>query len=306
MSNTILDLYNKIYLEEQFPETWRTAIVVPIPKPGKDHNNPFNYRPIALTCCMCKLLEKIVNIRIMWYLESNDCIKSIQSGFRDNRSTTDQLVKLEQDLHTAITHRQHTIAVFFDLNKDYDTAWRYGVMKNLYNYGLRGHLPVFIQNFMSDRKIKVRIGNTLSDAVVVPQGIPQGSVLSCTCFIVAINTIIDYLPNNVKATLYVDDYTIYSSGNVPQLIERRIQTAINRLTDWSHVTGFTFSISKSVSMHICRKRNCTKLAPNLNIENRDIICVDSHKFLGLTFDNSLTWKKHIQSLKHHVTKPLTY
>ena len=68
--------------------------VIP-PKPGKDHFNPLNYRPIALTSCICKTVERMVNERLVWYLEKNGLLAKQQCGYRSNRSTVDHLVRLE-------------------------------------------------------------------------------------------------------------------------------------------------------------------------------------------------------------------
>jgi potassium voltage-gated channel Eag-related subfamily H protein 8 len=124
----ILVLFNMIFSEQTLPSGWTSAIIIAIPKPGKDHKIGNNYRPISLTSCLCKLLEKIINWRLMWYLEVNGLIGIQQSGFRSNRSTTDHLAQLENDLREALNERQHTLAVFFDIQKAYDTAWRFGVL----------------------------------------------------------------------------------------------------------------------------------------------------------------------------------
>ena len=159
----ILNIFNKIFSEEKFPSNWQTSTIVAIPKLGKDVADPMNYRPISLTSCLCKLLEKMVNIRLIWYLEFHNCINLQQSGFHINRSTTDHLTQLQNDLCVLMSRHLHTIVVFFDLTKAYDMAWRYGILKNLYNFGLRGHLPIFIRNFMTNRSIQVRVGDVLSD-----------------------------------------------------------------------------------------------------------------------------------------------
>lgn len=67
----LLILFNRIWLEEYFPVTWRKAVVIPIPKPGKDPQIPTSYRPIALTSCLCKLMERMVNARLVHVLEEN-------------------------------------------------------------------------------------------------------------------------------------------------------------------------------------------------------------------------------------------
>ena len=73
----LLALFNKIWLDGTFPAHWREAHIVPIPKQGKDHTDPKNYRPISLTNCLCKLFERIVTSRLMWYLESKKLIANI-------------------------------------------------------------------------------------------------------------------------------------------------------------------------------------------------------------------------------------
>ena len=119
-------------------------------------------------------------------------------------------------------------------------------MEKLQKFGLTGNLPLFVKNFLSDRKIKVRVGSTYSNLVDVSEGVPQGSVLSCTLFAIAINDILENLPHGVRALLYVDDLTIYTSGSSTNLIERRLQLAINQLEKWcsTSTTGFQFSEAK--------------------------------------------------------------
>jgi len=89
----------------------------------------------------------------------------VQSGFRKQRSTTDQLVRLETFVREAFVNKQHTVAIFFDLEKAYDTTWKYGIMKDLFDTGLRGRLPTFIGNFLKDRQFQLRLGTHLSTLV---------------------------------------------------------------------------------------------------------------------------------------------
>ena len=300
----VLHLFNVVFCRQMFPVRWKTAIVVPLPKPGKDPKIATNYRPISLTCCLCKLLEKIINHRLMWYLERGGHIVPAQSGFRRGRSTTDNLVSLESDLQNALFRRDHTVAVFFDLRKAYDTAWRRGILQNLFSYGLRGNLPIFVRNFLADRTLRVRIGDTLSDVFPLHEGVPQGSVLSCTCFLIAINSVATYIPANVSSSIYVDDIVIYASGKSTALLERRLQSAINSLVSWTKVSGLAFSGEKTVALHVCRKKNCPKISANLSLDGSVIRCVQSHKYLGVIFDSSLTWRPHIELLRRSCLKSL--
>ena len=156
-----------------------------------------------------------------------------------------------------------------------DSAWRYEVVKNLHNYSVRGNMLQFTKKFLAEEQLKVRIGNIMSRTVLYSEGIPQGSVLSCTCFMVAVNEIDNYLPRNINSALYVDEYIIYASGSVPHMIERRLQNAINRLLAGCNQTGFTFSNTKTVAMHVRRKRRCPKIAHNMTMYGTSIKYVEN-------------------------------
>ena len=202
----LLGVYNDIWDGGEFPSEWREATVIPIPKLGKDATNPSNYRPIALTSCICKTFERMVNCRLVWYLEYHAILTPHQSGFRKNRSTIDQIIKLESAVREAFIKGEHMVAIYFDLEKAYDTTWKYGIMKDLYDAGLRGRMPRFISNFLTGRKFSVSVGGTLSDLYDQEEGVPQGCILSVTLFSMKINSIVKCLLNSVDCSLYVDDF----------------------------------------------------------------------------------------------------
>ena len=85
----------------------------------------------------------MVNDRLVWFLEKNNLIVDVQSGFRCQRDTIDHLVHFE----TFVT-RQHVESVFFYLESAYDTTWKYGILKDLHDFGLQGRLPLFISAFL--------------------------------------------------------------------------------------------------------------------------------------------------------------
>ena len=113
----LLYIFNRIYSTGVFPSSWRQAIVVPLPKPGKDDSDPSNYRPIALTSCVCKTMERMVNNRLVYFLEQNGILSVLQSGFRKQRSTTEQLIRLDTWVRERLANGEHVVATFFDLRR---------------------------------------------------------------------------------------------------------------------------------------------------------------------------------------------
>ena len=158
--NYILVMMNKIYCEGSFPNQWRESIIVPIPKPGKNHSIPQNYRPISLTSVLCKTIERMMNHRLVDYLSSISGFGKIQCGGLRGRSTVDHLVRMEEAIRRASVNNEHLVSVYFDLEKAYDTTWRYGILNDLCRLGLKGRIVKFIDNFLGNRVFRVRINNT--------------------------------------------------------------------------------------------------------------------------------------------------
>jgi hypothetical protein len=246
----------------------------------------------------------MVNERLMWYLESNHILTELQSGFRKSRGTTDQLVRLESFIREAFVCRQHVVSVFFDLEKAYDTTWKYGILRDLSEAGLRGRLPRFIADFLANRQFRVRVGTCLSDAYSQEMGVPQGSILSVSLFILKINSIVKCLPDAVRCSLYVDDFLICFRSRYMPTMERTLQMCLNSIQTWADENGFRFSRSKTVCMHFC-KLTSLHLDPELYLYGNQIPVVQETKFLGLIFDSKLNFKAHIKYLRDRGTKALS-
>lgn len=299
---TLLKVFNHIWTLGTFPPSWRKATIIPIPKPGKDHSNPSNYRPIALTSCMCKLLEKMVNSRLMWKLETEELLAAQQCGFRKHHSTVDHLIRLESKIRNAFVRKHHVVAVFFDMEKAYDTTWKGGILSDLYDLGFRGHLPKFIENFLADRQFQVRMGTTLSDVHEQEMGVPQGSILSPALFNIKINNIIKSV-QGPDCSLFVDDFAIYASGGVYSGVQRRLQLCINKVNQWAEENGFTFSPTKTQCIHFHNQRSYFE-DPKIHLGKSEITVVKEAKFLGVIFDQKLNFISHIKNLKTACQKAL--
>ena len=265
----LLDIYNYIWRTGNFPQCWSEAIVIPIPKPGKDHSDPNNYRPISLTSCVCKTLERMINDRLVWFLEHNKILTDIQCGFRKRKSTIDHLVRLESFIRDAFLNKQEVLSIFVDLEKAYDTTWKYGILKDLHEAGLRGRMPVFICKFLDNRNFRVRLGSTFSDPFEQEMGVPQGSILSVTLFSLKINSLAKVLSKDVEGSLYSDDFLMSYRAKTTRTCERQLQGCLHKIEEWCTENGFRFSPSKTACVHFHNKRGALP-EPNLNLNGNKI------------------------------------
>lgn len=300
MRRKLLELLNTFWKTGFFPEQWRNAIIIPIPKNNLNRLEPSNYRPISLTSAVCKLYEQLIATRLTWFLDQNNLLTNIQCGARKGRSTYDHLLKLQAQILNGFSHKQFTAAIFFDLQKAYDSTWRYKILKTLKKWGLKGNLPIFIKQFLSERFFQVKINSVLSEKFKQINGIPQGSVLSVILFLIAINDISECLPHSVDGSLFVDDFAIYITTKNTKIAKGLLSKCLRNLEKWSLKTGFTFSISKTTAIIFTRKHKIPKMS--LRLHNNPIAFQTSAKFLGLQFDRKLLWKEHITNLKNECSK----
>ena len=192
---------------------------------------------------------------------------------------------------------------FFYIEAAYDTTWRLGILLKLHKCGIRGSLGYFINNFLSDRFFRVRVGNQLSERFPQVNGVPQGGVLSVALFAVMINDIADHLSPAIGRALFVDDFSIWSSASTSRAVERQLQLAVTRLERWSSENGLQFSTSKTVAVHFCRRR---RVCPDMSVRlSGEVIPVKPEvKFLGMIMDSRLTYQSHLKQLRDKCFKAL--
>jgi len=125
------------------------------------------------------------------------------------------------------------MAVFSDLEKAYDTTWKYGIMKDTHNTGLRGRLPLFIDGFLKNGQFRVRAGSSLSQLYQQEMGIPHGSIFSVTLFGLKINSSLLLKAYLLVSSVNVNDFLICYRSKYINITERHIQQFLNKLTDWA-------------------------------------------------------------------------
>ena len=291
---------NRIWFLQTLPAEWKHSVIIPSYKPGKNSSDPQSYRTIALTSNFVKIMEKMGNNRLRWFLENNNLYSPNQSGFR-KKNTMEQIVRLDNDIQKAFLKKHFTVGVFIDFQKAFDMLWRHGLLKKMVQLGIRGNMLGWVDNFLTNRTIQVKINNTYSEIHVVQNGTPQGSCISPTLFNIMVNDLSDCI-KSCAISQFADDGAIWLSGKNSKYVEKKVQSDLDNINLWCEKWGFLISPTKTVVVIFNRKKNIGEII--LKLGNNVLSVVKEIKFLGMILDEKLTWLKHIQYVHLRCTKVL--
>ena len=297
----LLKLLNQSWSQGTVPQNWKHSIVLPLLKTGKDPTDISSYRPISLTSALSKVTEKIITNRLEWFLEKNQILSPHQTGFRKNRSTIDQVIRLQDEINKYLQNKGHTLGLFLDFEKAFDLLWHSGLLYKLRKIGIQGRTFNWIKDFFSNRTIQVKIGQQLSSTFLIENGTAQGSVISPLLFLIMINDLTDNISDS-NISLFADDTALFKSGKHINLLEKSIQLNLDKIQQWCDRNGFKISTDKTVA--ILFTKSTKEIDLNITLLNNKIKTVDSTKFLGVIFDKRLTWEKHIQYITSRAKKRL--
>ena len=208
LSYVLAKLFNKCLKESCFLDCWKVSSVVHVFKNVGERSTAKDYRPVGLLSVVSKVFEKLVNIRIVDHLEKYGLFSDFQYGFRSSRSTAELLPVVSYRIARAFNRSGATRAVALDISKAFDRVWHAGLLHKLKSYGISGHIFGLIFSFLSNRRLRVVLDGKSSQEYPVNAGVPQGSILGPTLFLLYINDLPDDVICNIA--IYADDTTLYS------------------------------------------------------------------------------------------------
>ena len=181
ITKPLLYIFNLSLTTGIVPTNLKIAKVIPVYKKG-GNRNILNYRPISILPFFSKVLEKIVFTRVHSFLSDNVILNSCQYGFRKNRSTEMALMDLHNYLISCIAKKCHTIGIFLDLSKAFDTIDHNIMLYKLRNYGFRGLVLTWFENYLTNIIQVVYFNDVTSNNLQIVCGVPQGSILGPLLF----------------------------------------------------------------------------------------------------------------------------
>lgn len=291
----LLKIFNNSWKTGHVPQIWREADMVPIHKKGKDRAKVDSYRPISLTSCVGKLMERMINTRLTWHLEKNNIISPEQAGFRQNHSTEDQVTYIAQKIEDGFQDKKHTLTIWIDMEKAFDKVWKDGLMLKLQKSGVAGCMFQWICQYLNSRKARVHVNGQYSRKKTLKNGVPQGGVLSPTLFLIFINDIVKDLPRSVHGAIYADDLALWCSEEHITTANYRMQEALKVLEDWTKKWLVNINITKTT--YTIFSLSPKELKANLKLCGQTLQADNTPTYLGVTFDKRLTWKHQTEKVE---------
>ena len=251
--------YDLLLSKGEIPFQWKQACVVPIHKKGS-LSKCENYRPISLTCVVCKILEAIIKNAILDFLLNNNLLNSSQHGFLPQRSSSTALLDFLEDISFSVDNGDNVDAVYLDFRKAFDSVPHKRLIAKIESYGVGEPLISWIRSFLTNREQFVKIGSTVSQSMNVASGVPQGSILGPLLFLIYINDIDDII-QSASIIKFADDIRLYMTFSNELSFDRSprlLQDDLSRVLRWSETWLLSLNTTKCSCIHFGPSNALTK------------------------------------------------
>ena len=271
-------------------------------KPSLGHEILKNYRPVSNLPFLSKLLERIVLSRILTFLQSNNILDHHQSAYRTNHSIETALLKVENDILSAMDQGRLVALVLLDLSAVFDTVDHCLLIKRLQQLGLNGTVLQWFASYLLDRSQSVQIHDKCSAPSNLQYGVPQGSVLGPAYFSLYTCSLGKIMCKyNVNYYFYADDSQIYVSfkptQNDADYALNKLESCVTEIREW--MTGNFLKLNDDKSEFIVFGSKCLRdkvNIPHFRIGNSSIVPASKVSSLGAYFDMDMTLNHHISEI----------
>lgn len=229
--------------------------------------------------------------RITTIIEDKQLLPEEQFGFRQEHSTKHQLYRLVKYVKQNFEFKKSTGLVILDIEKAFDSIWHKGLLHKLYLMNFPINIIKIFESFLANRTFFVKINEHHSTTHNILAGVPQGSSLSPVLYNLFTS---DFPKSNIaELALFADDTAIFYADVDPNIITNALENYIKIILEYFKRWKIKTNYSKSQAIFLT-KRRAVRFLPqrNITINNSEIVWTDEVKYLGLTLDKTLIFKKH--------------
>ena len=251
IGDRFLQVINSSLEDGCFPITWKLSTIIPLEKKINTIKCE-EHRPINMVPTYEKLLEIIVNDQIKKYVEDNNLLTKYQAGFRNQNSCESAIQTVLAKWKNALIEKKVIGVVFLDFRRAFETINRNLLLLKLKNYGLGDTIIKWFSEYLSNRTQVTKYNDTISTSKQNIFGVPQGTVLGPTLFLLYINDIVQYV-QKCNIQLFADDTLLYYIGDDVDEIINTLNDELKTLQTWLKLNSMYVNIEKTKFMLIkCR------------------------------------------------------
>ena len=233
LSYILAELFNMCLKESCFPDCWKVSGVVLVFQNVGKSSTAKHHTSVSFLSVVSKVFEKLVNNRIVDHVEKCGLFSDFQHTFRSSQSTADLPTVVSDRIARAFNMSGATAAVALDIYKTFKRVWYDGRLHKLRSYGISGQIFDFISSFFSNKQLWVVPDRKSSEKYPVNVGVPQGSILGPTLFLLYIND----LPGDINMAIYADDTTLYFKYDQASDLWQQIELASELKSNLSDTVG---------------------------------------------------------------------
>lgn len=290
---------NSMFVNGLYPESLKVGSVIPIFKSG-DISDCSNYRPITKLSVIDKIFEQTILNRLQYHLENNKIIHPNQFGFTKNSNTLAACINCMEYIYEHDDNGNYVAIISIDLKKAFDSTDLRTLIAKLDDLNIKNNEIKLFESFLFGRKQTVNVNGSQSELKNVRMGIPQGSKLAATLFIIYINGIFKL---NLRSTpqFYADDGLFKFSARSFSELMTDMHHDLNLLNKWFEENHLKLNITKTKVLLIDNHVNDDiNHFIGMNFNGELIKRESTIKYLGLTIDDKFTWNQHINIMKNRL------
>lgn len=277
-----------------FPDCWKEALIIPIPKTSNPSDYK-HYRPISILSALSKIVEKIAVSQIKFYLDKHAILPVNQSGFRAYHSCTTALLKLTDDIYAAMDNQKTTALVLLDFSKAFDTISHNLLYAILHYIGFSRNTVKFFTAYLQERSQRVKLDKKISENVKLRAGVPQGSIFGPILFIIYTSVLSRFIIS-CQSHYYADDSQIYLSydPHLPNASINLLNKDLDTLREMCEKHCLALNPDKSVTLYFGRKSE-TFQTVDVAMNNVVLPVTEVHRNLGLMLSSDLKFEEHVSA-----------